>query len=249
MLLANKVAVVTGGSRGIGRAIAEAFCDEGAAVMLVALADDAIGQAERALADRGCRVAACPGDVSDPGFACQVLDATHGAFGKVDILVNCAGIITRTSAGDLTIEEWRKVLDVNLNGAFYLIQKVLPDMVSRSAGKIINVTSQMARLPHPSASPSYEVSKAGLAALTRHIAYHYAKHGICVNSIAPGSIDTDLPKSMSAEARQRLKNGIPLGRLGDPAEVGSLAVFLASNQSDYITGATFSINGGSLMDV
>jgi 3-oxoacyl-[acyl-carrier protein] reductase len=106
----------------------------------------------------------------------------------------------------------------------------------------------MAKLPHPSASPSYEVSKAGMIALTRHLAFHYAKYNICVNAIAPGSIDTDLPKSMSTEARQRLKNAIPLQRLGDPEEVGSLALFLASDDSNYITGATINISGGSLMD-
>ena len=105
----------------------------------------------------------------------------------------------------------------------------------------------MAHIPHPSASPSYEVSKAGLTALTRHLAYHYAPYNICINAIAPGSIDTDMPKSMSQEARRRLKNGVPMKRLGDPAEVGECAVFLASAMSNYVTGTTLHVNGGSLM--
>ena len=106
----------------------------------------------------------------------------------------------------------------------------------------------MARMPHPSASPSYEVSKAGMVALSRHLALRYAKYNVCVNSIAPGSIDTDLPKSMSDDARQKLKEAIPLGRLGEPMEVGELALFLASNNSNYISGANINITGGSLMD-
>ena len=114
-------------------------------------------------------------------------------------------------------------------------------------GKIINITSQMAFVPHPNASPSYEVSKAGLSALTRHLALLYAKFGITVNSLAPGSIDTDLPKSMSKEWRDMIKNAIPMGRLGEVGEVASAALFLATSMSSYITGTTLHVGGGSLM--
>ena len=162
--------------------------------------------------------------------------------------MNCAGVITRAPFKSLTYDDWHRVINVNLSGSFYLSQEVLEVMSKKNEGKIINISSQMARIPHPSASPSYEVSKAGMIALTRHLALHYAKHNINVNAIAPGSIDTDLPKSMSPEARQRLKAAIPLGRLGEPSEVGSLAVFLAGPDSNYITGATITITGGSLMD-
>lgn len=247
-MLTDKVAIVTGGSRGIGRAIAEAFAANGASLVLVALHDETLERAHQAMAAQGARVEVCGGDIARPEFSEEIVRFTKARFGRVDILVNCAGMITRTPMDGISVEEWHRVLDVNLSGAFYLCREVLPELSAKRAGKIINVTSQMARIPHPSASPSYEVSKAGLAALTRHLAYHYAAYGICVNAIAPGSIDTDLPKSMSPEARQRLKAGIPLQRLGEPEEVGTLALFLASNQSDYITGATFSINGGSLMD-
>ena len=105
----------------------------------------------------------------------------------------------------------------------------------------------MAHTPHPSASPSYEVSKSGVTALTRHLAFKYAKYNICINNIAPGSIDTDLPKSMSKEARQKLKNAVPMKRLGEVEEVADCALFLASGMSSYITGSTIHINGGSLM--
>jgi len=147
----------------------------------------------------------------------------------------------------MTLDERHKVINLNLHGSFYMCRKFLPSMRERRDGKIINITSQMAYLPHPSASPSYEVSKAGLTALTRHLAFQYAKYNVCVNAIAPGSIDTDMPKSMSDEARQFLKDAVPMKRLGEPEEVGSSALFLASNMSNYITGVTIHVNGGSLM--
>jgi 3-oxoacyl-[acyl-carrier protein] reductase len=247
-MLKEKVAIITGGSRGIGRAIAQKFAENGASLLLVALHEERLLRAKQEISKMGVKVDILYGDIAEPDFSKQILSFALNLFGTIDILVNCAGMITRTPAATLTIEEWRRVLDVNLGGTFYLSQAVLPVMCDKNYGKIVNITSQMAKIPHPSASPSYEVSKAGMVALTRHLAFHYAKHNICVNAIAPGSIDTDLPKSMTPEARQRLKNAIPLQRLGDPLEVGSLAVFLASDQSNYITGATVNISGGSLMD-
>ncbi len=247
-MLKGRVAIVTGGSRGIGRAIAQKFAENGASLLLVALHEDRLLQAKREISQLGVRVEILYDDIAEPEFSQQILSHALDLFGTIDILVNCAGIITRTPVAELTIEEWHRVLNVNLNGTFYLSQAVLPIMAEKHYGKIINITSQMAKLPHPSASPSYEVSKAGMIALTRHLSYHYAKHNICVNAIAPGSIDTDLPKSMTPEARQRLKDAIPLQRLGEPEEVGELALFLASDNSNYITGATMTITGGSLMD-
>jgi 3-oxoacyl-[acyl-carrier protein] reductase len=205
-------------------------------------------QAKKEIRNMGGNVEILYGDIAEPATSQRIIARVLEIFGTVDILINCAGMITRTPVANLSLEEWHRVINVNLHGTFYLTQAVLPIMCAKNYGKIINITSQMARLPHPSASPSYEVSKVGMVALTRHLAYHYAKYNICVNAIAPGSIDTDLPKSMSPEARQRLKSAIPLQRLGEPEEVGSLALFLASESSNYITGATVNISGGSLMD-
>lgn len=247
-MLKNKVAIITGGSRGLGRAIAQKFAENGAFLLLVALHKKGLLQAQKEISQMGCKVEIFQGDISDQAVSQQILSQAMDIFGTVDILINCAGTITRTPVANLELDEWHRVINVNLHGTFYLSQVVLPIMCSKNYGKIINITSQMAKLPHPSASPSYEVSKAGMAALTRHLAYHYAKHNICVNAIAPGSIDTDLPKSMSLEARQHLKNAVPLQRLGEPEEVGFLALFLASDNSNYITGATINISGGSLMD-
>jgi 3-oxoacyl-[acyl-carrier protein] reductase len=247
-MLKGKVAIITGGSRGIGRAIAQKFAENGASLLLVALHEERLLQAKQEISKMGVKVEILYGDIAEPDFSQKILSRALGMFGTIDILVNCAGTITRTPVANLSLEEWHRVINVNLNGNFYLSQAVLPIMKEKNYGKIINITSQMAKIPHPSASPSYEVSKAGMVALTRHLAFHYAKYNICVNAIAPGSIDTDLPKSMSPEARHRLKAAIPLQRLGDPLEVGSLALFLASDDSNYITGATINISGGSLMD-
>lgn len=245
--LAGRVAIVTGASRGIGFAIASAFADAGAKLLLVALHDDNLESATKELSSRGREIQAFCGDVAMPATAEEAAKAALEFGGGLDILVNCAGIVSRDSLEKTSDESWERVMAVNLTGAFRFCRAALPHMREKNYGRIINITSQMAFMPHPFASPSYEVSKSGLTALTRHIALHYAKFGICSNSIAPGSINTDLPKSMTPEARERLKAGIPMLRLGETSEVAELAVFLASEASGYITGQTIGITGGSLM--
>jgi 3-oxoacyl-[acyl-carrier protein] reductase len=246
-LLLGKVAIITGASRGIGRAIALRYAEHGARVMLVATTASTLQALVDQICSSGGDAVSRAGDVADGRLPEEIVVACLARWGKVDILVNCAGVITRTPTESLSRADWQRVLDVNLTAAFGFAKAVLPHMREQGSGKIINVTSQMAHMPHPSASPSYEVSKAGLTALTRHLALQYARVGICVNAIAPGSIDTDMPKSMSAEARERLKNGVPMGRLGEPEEVADCALFLASPMSNYITGSTVGITGGSLM--
>ena len=246
-LLRGRVAVITGASRGIGRAITKAYCTAGAKVVMVALHDERLDEAEQEMRSIGASVSKLCGDVAEPETSQRAVEAALALGGSVDVLVNCAGTISREGLEETSNDSWGHILDVNLTGSFYHCRAVLPHMRERKRGKIINVTSQMAFMAHPSASPSYEVSKAGLTALTRHIALHYAKFGICANAIAPGSIDTDLPKSMSEEARAKLKAGIPLLRLGETTEVADLALFLASDSSNYITGQTVAITGGSLM--
>lgn len=247
-MLQDKVAIVTGGSRGIGRAIAHKFAANGASLVLVANDSPELEQVASEIKAFGGNAQIVSGDISRPELSGQIARTALDGFGTVDILVNCAGIITRTPVENLSFEEWDRVIQVNLYGTFHLCQAVLPVMKEKKQGRIINISSQMAKLPHPSASPSYEVSKAGQIALTRHLAYHYAKYNICINTIAPGSINTSLPLSMSPEARERLRQGIPLLRLGEPEEVADCALFLASSMSSYITGETIDVNGGSLMD-
>ena len=248
MLLQNKIAVVTGGSRGIGKSISLTFAREGASLVLICIEDDESLQIVKKEAELfGAQVVNLIGDVSSSAFCDSIVEKAIETFGCVDILVNCAGTITRAPIEEMGIDEWHRVIDVNLHGAMYLSRKTLPSMRNQKYGKIINITSQMAHMPHPSASPSYEVSKSGMTALTRHLALQYAKYNINVNNIAPGSIDTDLPKSMTDDQRQRLKDAVPMQRLGETEEVADCALFLASDMASYITGSTIHINGGSLI--
>jgi 3-oxoacyl-[acyl-carrier protein] reductase len=247
-LLKNKIAVISGASRGIGKGIALRFAKEGASLVLICFKNEALlNQVSKEAREIGAKTLIIIGDISNVTFCESVLEKTMSEFGSVDILVNCAGIITRTPFEEMSLVDWNRVIDVNLHGTFNLCRMFLPSMRIQKHGKVINVTSQMAFLPHPGASPSYEVSKAAITALTRHLSLQYAKYNVCINAIAPGSIDTDLPKSMPQEARSKIENSIPMLRLGDTEEVGDCALFLASSMSGYITGTTLHINGGSLM--
>lgn len=247
-MLKNQSAIITGGSRGIGRAIAHKFAFNGASLILVAEDKQELDQVATEVRKIGADVKIVSGDIAKPELSCEIVRLALDKFQTIDIVVNCAGIITRTPVEALSLGEWHRVIDVNLHGTFHMCRAVLPFMRKRGNGKIINISSQMAKLPHPSASPSYEVSKAAQIALTRHFAYHYAKYNIRVNAIAPGSINTSMPLSMSLEAREQLRKSIPLQRLGEPDEVADCALFLASSMSSYITGEIIDVNGGSLMD-
>jgi len=247
-LLNNKIAIITGASRGIGKGIALAFARNGASLAITCLQDEeSLDAVKKEAESLGAKVVSMVGDVASNDFCDEFVSQTMKVFGVVDILVNSAGTITRSATEEMSNEEWHRVIDVNLHSALYLCRNILPIMRQKKYGKIINLTSQMAHTPHPSASPSYEVSKSGMTALTRHLALEYAKFNICVNNIAPGSIDTDLPKSMSKEARQKLKDAVPMQRLGDVDEVADCALFLASDMSSYVTGSTLHVNGGSLI--
>lgn len=247
-MLENKIAIITGASRGIGKSIALTFANNGASLVITCLQDkESLDSVKIEAESLGVKVLSLVGDIASSDFCNDIVFQTIKTFGSVDILVNCAGTITRSITEEMTSREWNRVIDVNLNSAMYLSKAVLPIMRKKNYGKIVNLTSQMAHTPHPSASPSYEVSKSGVTALTRHLALEYAKFNICVNNIAPGSIDTDLPKSMSSDQRRKLKNAVPMQRLGDVDEVADCALFLASDMSSYVTGSTIHINGGSLI--
>ena len=248
MMLRGEVAIVTGSSRGIGKGIARKFLAEGANVLLIATNEPRLAETSRELATDGVEVSYLAGDIADPAVSERAVSTVMTRYGRVDIAVNCAGVITRQPVEVLPDREWGRVLDVNLSGPCYLARAVLPHMRERRSGKIINIVSQMAKLPHPGASPSYEVSKAGLMALTRHLALHYAPHGVRVNGIAPGTIETGLQRDMKPEALARIVGAIPMNRLGQIDEVAQAALFLASEMSSYITGEILDVNGGSLMD-
>jgi 3-oxoacyl-[acyl-carrier protein] reductase len=246
--LSGRVAIVTGAARGIGRAVAGALGHAGASVVVVDADGAAADLACARLAAEGVAVLACPGDVSRDDQVRTVVDRTLERFGRVDVLVNNAGIIRRGSIDTVTEDDWRRVLDVNATGPFLLCRAVVPVMRRQGAGTIVNVSSIAAKLGDLTSAPGYGPSKAALDALTKTLARQLAASGIRVNGVAPHAIETDMSAQWSAERRREIVAGIPLGRLGSPADVAQAVLFLASDRAGFITGEILDVNGGALMD-
>jgi glucose 1-dehydrogenase len=249
MKLENKVAIVTGGARGIGLAIAERFVSEGARVVIADVDRTAGEAAARAIGDNARFIAT---DVGDAKNAEHVVAETCRAFGSLDILVNNAGIIHGADFLDLAEADFDRVLRVNLKGAFLVGQAAARRMVEqvkagRPPGTIINMSSINAVVAIPNHTP-YCVSKGGVDQLTKVMALALAPHGIRVNAIGPGSIMTDILKAVATdqEAKRRILSRTPLGRIGEPDEIAGIAVFLASPAASYITGQTIYADGGRL---
>ena len=246
-LLAGKVALVTGASRGIGRAIAIALARQGAVVLV-----NYNGSRERALeaveqiVEEGGRAEALGCDVSDFAACAGMVEEIIKKYGRVDILVNNAGITKDNLILRMTEEEYDRVLDTNLKGAFNTIRHLSRYFLKQHYGKIINISSVSAVLGNAGQS-NYSASKAGLIGLTKSVARELAGKGVCVNAIAPGYIATDMTDSLPEKAREGLKQMIPMGRIGEPEDVAKLAVFLAGSGSDYITGQVICVDGGMAM--
>ena len=251
MLLDNKVAIVTGGARGIGNAIARRFLAEGARVVVADIDEDAGSAAVQELGALGAvRFVAC--DVGDAASVANLVAVTETAFGEIDVLVNNAAILVRAEFLDIGEAEFDRVIRTNLKGSFLCGQAVARRMVERvkaggSAGTIVNLSSVNAVFVIANQVP-YSVSKGGINQLTKVMALSLAEHGIRVNAIGPGSIATDMLTAAMAdsEARRRLLSRTPLGRIGDPKEIAAIAAFLASDEASYITGQTIYADGGRL---
>ena len=243
----GKVALVTGASRGIGKAIATALAEEGAAVLV-----NYNGSCERAMEvvakikqDGGqAEVVGC--DVSDFAACGKLVEKIIGKYGHVDILVNNAGITRDNLIMRMTEDEYDKVLDTNLKGAFNTIRHLSKYFLKQRSGKIINISSVSGVMGNAGQS-NYSASKAGLIGLTKSVARELAGRGICVNAIAPGYIATDMTDSLPEKAREGLLQMIPMGRIGEPEDIARLAVFLAGRSSDYITGQVIHVDGGMAM--
>ena len=249
MRLEHKVAIVTGGANGIGLAIARRYVREGARVVIADVDTTAGATAATALGSSARFVAT---DVGDPAAAAHVVDETCRAFGGLDILVNNAGIIHGADLLDLAEADFDRVLRVNLKGAFLVGQAAARRMVAqartgRPPGAIINMSSINAVVAIANQLP-YCVSKGGVDQLTKVMALSLAPHGIRVNAIGPGSIMTDILKAVATdrEAKRRVLARTPLGRIGDPDEIATVAVFLASAEASYLTGQTIYADGGRL---
>ncbi|MEP0320757.1 SDR family NAD(P)-dependent oxidoreductase [Bauldia litoralis] len=251
MLLENKVAIVTGGARGIGYAIARRFLDEGARVVIADIDDTAGPRAAEELSVFGSvRYSEC--DVGERLDVRNMIAATIEAFGDIDVLVNNAGILAAGDFLKIDEEDFDRVLRVNLKGAFLCSQAAARHMVERieaggRPGSIVNLSSVNAVFAIANQVP-YSVSKGGLNQLTRVMALSLAPHGIRVNAIGPGSIATEMLDSVITDPEQRGKilSRTPLGRIGDPQEIAAIAAFLASDEASYVTGQTIYADGGRL---
>ncbi len=248
MLLEKQSAIVTGASRGIGRAIALKLAGHGADLVINGNQMEALNSLEKEIRalNRGCVIV--PGDVSDYKIADQMAEACKNAYGKVNILVNNAGINSRYPFMELPAEEWSRMIDVNLNGVFYMCKAVIPYMVEQSEGSIINISSTAGKTAHANASISYGASKAAVNSVTQKLAYEMGQHQIRVNGICPGPVLTEMSAQWTEEYRKKVVEKIPLGRIGTTDNIADVAVFLASPMAAFITGETINVNGGSYMN-
>jgi 3-oxoacyl-[acyl-carrier protein] reductase len=242
--LEGQVAIVTGGSRGIGRAIAGALAAGGARVAVVARDGDRAAEAAASLPGSGHQGMA--GDVAEPAAAVEVVQAVSSALGDVSILVNNAGITRDNILIRLKDEDWDEVMRVNLKGAFNMTRAVSRGMMKRRDGVILNVTSVVGIMGN-AGQANYAASKAGLIGFTKSVARELASRNIRCNAIAPGFIRTDMTAALGEQVVAGLAEKIPLGRLGEPADVAGVARFLAGPWARYITGQVLAVDGGMAM--
>ena len=244
--LKNRVAIVTGGSRGLGQEMAEGLAEAGASLMLCARRDEWLTPSVEAMRARGFTVEGMLCDVSKPADVQAVVDRTIASFGRVDILINNAGVTWAAEPEDMPLDKWQRVVDVNLTGAFLFAQAAGRDMLKRQHGRIINIASiagmhASVQGPHYAA---YAATKAGLVGLTRELAVSWARKGIRVNAIAPGFFHSRLADGAIAMNEASIKASSPIPRVGDAGELKGVAVFLAADASNYITGQTIVVDGG-----
>jgi gluconate 5-dehydrogenase len=243
--LKGRVALVTGASRGIGRAIAVALGGAGADVACCARTTEQVEGTAVAIQRGGTRAAGFTLDVTQPSDITRTVLDVERVLGSVDILVNNAGITLEKATVEVTDEEWEHVLATNLSALFRLVRAVAPRMIERGHGKIINIGSMYGAIGVPRYA-AYCASKAAVASLTRSLAAEWGRHGIQVNCLAPGYMNTDIPRAALADDKRRalFLSKVPARRIGEPEEAGLLAVYLASAASDFMTGQTVYLDGG-----
>lgn len=247
-LLKGNAAIVTGSSRGIGKAIALAFAEHGADLVIHGTNQTALEALREEIRGMGARCEYVAGDIGEYDTARRLAETCLSAYGRIDTLVNNAGINSRYRFEDLPLEEWDRMLRTNLTSAFYTCKCVVPHMLEQKSGCIINMSSSAGKTAHPNASICYGVSKAGINSLTQKLAYDLAPSGIRVNAVCPGPIETDMSQQWTPEYREKVYSAILLRRLGTGEDVANVAVFLASEMSAFIVGESINVNGGKYMN-
>jgi 3-oxoacyl-[acyl-carrier protein] reductase len=247
MNLQGRVALVTGASRGIGRAILIELVRQGATVIGTATSEAGAQAISAAIGEAGGTGRGACLDVRDAAASEQLLDELQRDFGAIAILVNNAGITRDNLAMRMKDDEWSDVIDTNLGAVFRMCRLVMRPMMKARFGRIINITSVVGSSGN-AGQANYAASKAGVAGMTRSLARELGSRGITVNCVAPGFIDTDMTRALSAEQTAALAQQIPLGRFGDPTDIAAAVAFLASPVAGYITGVTLHVNGGMYME-
>ena len=244
--LTDKVAIVTGASRGIGEAIAKQLSGCGAKIILIARNSDQLVAVKETIISNGGIAESIAGDVSNLDSISEIVANTIDKWGRIDILVNNAGIARDNIIMRMKEDDWDSVMNINLKGCFNGIKSVARPMIKNKAGRIINITSVIGQIGNAGQS-NYAASKAGIMGLTKSMAKELGSRNITVNAVAPGYITTDMTNELNDEVKEQLKSSIPLGRLGTPNDVANLVCFLASDEAGYITGQTFNVDGGMVM--
>lgn len=244
----SPVAIVTGGAKGIGQAISLVLAKNGTNVVVSDVDELAAEQTAEIVRGYGCRSIVLKTDVISEKEIIGLVSGTVKEFGRLDVLVNNAGVIKMSPILDLTVDQWDQTLNINLRGTFLASREAFRVMKLQKSGKIINISSLSAKIGGHAAPADYSASKAGIMTLTKSFALAGAEFGINVNAVAPGPIDTDLTRAWGSEVNNEFAEKIPLKRYGKPQDVAEAVAFLASEKSDYITGEIIDVNGGFLMD-
>lgn len=244
--LENKVIVITGGARGIGFAIAEAFAAQGSVLVLIDLNQEQVERSAQVLVEKGCQAFGYAGNVTDSAGIEELFAWIVEKHGAIDCLVNNAGVTRDNLLIRMKEEDWQLVLDINLKGSFICTQKAFKYMMKARSGCIINIASVIGIMGN-AGQANYAASKGGLIAFTKSCAKEFASRGVRVNAVAPGFIETEMTATLPADVVAGYAKVIPLQKMGSPADIAKTCLFLASDDSSYITGQTIAVDGGLTM--